>query len=86
MTRMEPILEADHCLEIKKHKTTYSQEIGLIDFDVFSVRENPLLTLTEIKETSNICYHHKQLYLIRYASHKENMQIHSNYTRNYIKV
>ena len=33
-----------------------------------SEREKLLLTLkTRIKEISNICYHHKQIYLIRYA-------------------
>ena len=55
-------------LESKCHKTTYSQEIGLINFDVFSEREKLLLTLrTQIEEISNICYHHKQLYFIKYA-------------------
>ena len=55
-------------LESKCHKTTYNQEIGLIDFDVFSEREKLLLTLrTQIEEISNICYHHKQIDLIRYA-------------------
>ena len=55
-------------LESKCHKTTYSQEIGLINFDVFSEREKILLTLrTQIEEISNVCYHHKQIYLIRYA-------------------
>ena len=43
-------------LESKCHKTTYSQEIGLINFGVFIAREKLLLTLrTEIKEISNIC-------------------------------
>ena len=55
-------------LENKGHKTTYSQEIGLVHFDVFSEREKLLLTLTtQIKQILNICYHHKQIYLIRYA-------------------
>ena len=55
-------------LERKCHKTTYSQEIGLINFDVFSEKEKLLLTLrTQIQEIPNICYHHKQIYLIRYA-------------------
>ena len=52
----------------KYHKTTYNKEIGLINFDVFSEREKLLPTLkSQIKKISNICYHHKQLYLIRYA-------------------
>ena len=47
-------------LESKCHKITYSQEIGIINFDVFSEREKLLLTLrTQIEEISNICYHHK---------------------------
>ena len=55
-------------LESKCHKTAYSQEIGLINFDVFSEREKLLLTLrTQIEELSNICYHHKQIDLIRHA-------------------
>ena len=54
-------------LERLCHKTTYSQEIGLINFDVLSKRQKLLLTLrTQIEETSNICYHHKQIYFIRY--------------------
>ena len=32
-------------LESKCHITSYSQEIGLINFDVFSEREKLLLTL-----------------------------------------
>ena len=53
-------------LESKCHKTTNCQEIGLINFDVFSEREKLLLTLrTQIEEISNICYHHKQIDLIR---------------------
>ena len=44
------------------------QEIGLINFDRLSEREKLLLTLrTQIEEISNIFYHHKQIYLIRYA-------------------
>ena len=55
-------------LESKCHKTIYSQEIGLINNDVFSEKETLLLTLrTQIEEISNICYHHKQIYFIRYA-------------------
>ena len=55
-------------LESKCHETTYSQEIGLINFDVFSERDKLLVTLrTQIEEISNICYHHRQIYLIRYA-------------------
>ena len=55
-------------LESKCHKTTYSQETGLIKFDVFSEREKLILTLrTQTKELSNICYHQKQIYLIRCA-------------------
>ena len=47
-------------LESKCYKTAYSQETGLINFDVFSEREKLLLTLrTQIEEISNICYHHK---------------------------
>ena len=47
---------------------TFRQEIGLINFDVFSEREKLLLTLrTQIKEISNVCYHHKQIYLIKHA-------------------
>ena len=54
-------------LESISHKTTYSQEIGLIKFDVFSEREKLLVTLrTRTEEISNICYHHRQIYLIRY--------------------
>ena len=52
-------------LESICHKITHSQEIGLINFDVFSEREKLLLTLrTPIEEIPNICYHHKQIYLI----------------------
>ena len=41
-------------LESKCHKSNYSQGIRLIDFDVFSERENlPLLILTPIEEISN---------------------------------
>ena len=55
-------------LRSKCHKTTYSQEIGLINFNAFSEREKVLLTLrTQIEDISNICYHHKQIYLTRYA-------------------
>ena len=55
-------------LENKCHETTYSQEIGLINFGKFSEREKLLIALrTQIKEISNICYDHKQIYLIRYA-------------------
>ena len=55
-------------LESKCNKTTYSQEIGLINFDVFSEREKLLLTLRiQIQEISHIYYHHKQICLIRYA-------------------
>ena len=55
-------------LKNKCHKTIYSQEIGLKDFDVFSERERLVLTLrTQIEEISNICYHHKWIDLIRYA-------------------
>ena len=47
-------------LKNKCHKTIYSQEIGLKNFDVFSERERLVLTLrTQIEEISNICYHHK---------------------------
>ena len=49
------------------HKTTYSQEIGLINFDVLSEREILLTLRTQTEEISNICYYHKQIYLIRYA-------------------
>ena len=50
------------------HKTNYSQEIGLIHFDALGEREKLLLTLrNKTEERSNICYHHKQIYLIRYA-------------------
>ena len=39
-------------------KTTHSQEIGLINFDIFSEKEKLLLILrTQIEEVSNICYH-----------------------------
>ena len=55
-------------LEKKCHKTTYSQKTGLVNFDVFSEREKLLLKLTQIKEISNMCYHHKQIHLIRYAT------------------
>ena len=49
-------------------KNTDSQEIGLINFDVFSERGKLLLTLrTQIEKISDICYHRKQVYLIRYA-------------------
>ena len=73
--------------ESKCHETTYSQEIGLINFDVFSEREKLLLTLrTQIEEISNICYHHQQIDLTRYAMLQKNVQIHSNYTRNQVKV
>ena len=56
-------------LENQSHKTTYNKETGLINFDVFSEREKLLVTLlrTQIEEISNICYHHKKVYLIRYA-------------------
>ena len=55
-------------LEGKCHKTSYCQEIRLINFDVFSEREKLLLTLrTQIRDISNNCYHQKQIYLIRYA-------------------
>ena len=55
-------------LEKKCHKTTYRQKTGPINFDVFSEREKLLLKLrTQIKEISNMCYHHKQIHLIRYA-------------------
>ena len=54
-------------LENKCNKTIYSQEIGLIIFDVFSETEKlPLTLITQIQEISNICYH-KEIYLIRYA-------------------
>ena len=44
-------------LESKCHKTTYSQEIGLINFDVFSEREKLPLTLrTQIKEMQNTVF------------------------------
>ena len=72
-------------LESKCHKTAYSQEIGLINFDVFSEREKLLLTFrTQIEEISIICYHHKQIYLIRYVILQR--KIHSNYTRNHVKI
>ena len=55
-------------LRSKCHKTTYSQEIGLINFNAFSEREKVLRTLrTQIEDISNICYHYKQIYLTRYA-------------------
>ena len=46
------------------HKTTYTQEIELINSDV-SERE----TITNIKNSNrrNICHCHKQIYLSRYA-------------------
>ena len=60
-------LEAiDINLENKFYKTTCSQEIGLINFDVFSEREK-LMLRTQIEEIWNVYYHHKQIYLIRYA-------------------
>ena len=38
-------------LESKSHKTSYSQKIGLINFDVFSEREKLMPTLiTQIEE------------------------------------
>ena len=50
------------------HKTPCSQEIGLINFDVLSEREKLLLALrTQIEEISNISYHLKHIYLIRYS-------------------
>ena len=55
-------------LESICHKTTYSQEIGLINFDVLRERQKLLLTLrTQTEEISNRCYPDKQIYLIRYA-------------------
>ena len=67
---------------------TFRQEIGLINFDVFSEREKLLLTLrTQIKEISNVCYHHTNKFTSsNMQCRKENEQIHSNYTRNHIKV
>ena len=74
-------------LESKCHKTSYSQEIGLINFDVFGEREKLLLTLKiQIEEILNICYHHKQLISLDMQCHKENVQIHSNYLRNHVEV
>ena len=56
-------------MESKCHKTTYNHEIGQPNFDVFSERQKLQLTLrTQIKEILNICYDHKQLYLMRYAT------------------
>ena len=53
---------------LKLPRKNYSQEIGQINFDVLSETEKLLLTLrTQTEEISNICYHHKQIYLIRYA-------------------
>ena len=47
-------------LENKCHKNPSSQEIRLINFDVFSEREKLLVTLrTQTEEISDICYHHK---------------------------
>ena len=44
-------------LESICHKTTYNQEIGLINFDVFSEREKLILTLrTQIEEISNTLF------------------------------
>ena len=74
-------------LENKCHKTNYTQETGLINFDVFSEREKLLLTLrTQIKEMSNICYYHNKFISSDMQCCKENGQIHSNYTRNHVKV
>ena len=53
-------------LEGKCHKTNYSQEFGLINFDVLSEREKLLQTLrTQIKEISNTCYHYKQYTMLQ---------------------
>ena len=42
-------------MENKCHKATYNQEIGLLNFDVFSERKKLLLTLrTQIEEISNM--------------------------------
>ena len=61
-------------LESICHKTTYSPEIGLTNFDVLSEREKLLPTLrTQIDKISNICYHHKQIYLIRYVKSQKKM-------------
>ena len=65
-------------LESICHNTNYSQEIVVINFDVLSEREKLLLKLrTQIEEISNIFYHYKQIYLIRYAMSQRNVQIHS---------
>ena len=55
-------------LESTCHKTAHSQEIGQINFDVLNEREKLPLTLrTQTEKILNICYHHKQIYLIRYT-------------------
>lgn len=55
-------------LEDRCNKTTYTKEIGLINFYEFSEEEKQLLLLrTQIKEISNTCYHHKHIYLTKYT-------------------
>ena len=74
-------------LESISHKTTYSQEIGLINFDVFSEREKLLLTLrTQIKEISIYVITTNKFISSDLQYCKENVQIHPNYTRNHVKV
>ena len=44
-------------LESICHKATFSQEIGLVNFDGVSEKEKLLLKLrTQFEEISNICY------------------------------
>ena len=74
-------------LESKCHETTYSQEIGLINFDVFSEREKLLLTSrTQIKEISIYVITTNKFISSDLQYCKENVQIHPNYTRNHVKV
>ena len=49
-------------MENKCHKATYNQEIGLLNFDVFSERKKLLLTLRiQIEEISNMLPPKKKL-------------------------
>ena len=74
-------------LKSKCHKTIYSQEIGLKNFDVFSERERLVLT-SRLKSKKYQIYVITTNELISSDMQwcKENVQIHSNYTRNHIKV
>ena len=71
----------------KCHKTTYNKEIGRINFDVFSEREKLLPTLkTQIKKYQIYVIPTNKFISSDMQCRKENVQIHSNYISNHIKV